>query len=409
MFLSGTLLTSGWSAPVPASAGTEAVPDLAMAPLSDFHVQWVNGRRLLRFTAMMVNIGAGHFELRGRRDSTSEPMVMRQFIFESSSRSAPVARRITTDAVAKYSGDGHDHWHVQEMMRYDLWGNGERQRGAKVGFCFLDSDPWRLSLDGASSASYYRGSWCGTDANALSNRMGISIGWGDEYTWGLAYQWVDITGLPSGTYTLRAKVDPYRFFVEQREGNQCAYARVGITATGVSLHSRGNECVNDWSGTTFADDIAWMYASGITTGCAPDLYCPRDPVTRGQMATFLNRALNLPAASRDYFTDDDASTHEGAINRLAEAGITTGCGSNRFCPERLVERAPMASFLARALSLPAPSDDYFSDDNDSAHEDNINRIAEAGITTGCGSRSFCPGLVVKRDTMAAFLHRAFGD
>ncbi|MGI8830728.1 MAG: hypothetical protein ACR2I5_13295 [Candidatus Limnocylindria bacterium] len=42
------------------AAGAEAVPDLAMAPLSDFQIQWVNGRRMLRFTAMMVNVGDGH-------------------------------------------------------------------------------------------------------------------------------------------------------------------------------------------------------------------------------------------------------------------------------------------------------------------------------------------------------------
>jgi hypothetical protein len=332
---------------------------------------------------------------------------MRQYIYESSSRSAPVARRIRTDAVAKYSGDGHNHWHVQEMMRYDLWGGGERLRGAKVGFCFLDSDPWNLSLPGASS-SYYRGSWCSTDPNTLGNRMGISIGWGDEYTWDLAWQWVDISGLAPGKYTIRAKVDPYQFFTEQREGNQCAYARVQISSTGVRLLSRGNACVNDWSGSRFADDIAWMYANGITTGCAPDLFCPKDPVTRAQMATFLSRAFDLPGTSNDYFTDDEGSPHERAINRLARAGITTGCTATRFCPGGIVARGQMATFLARALALPPASDDYFNDDNDSVHEDNINRIAEAGITQGCGGDSFCPGLDVRRETMAAFLHRAVG-
>jgi hypothetical protein len=66
----------------------------------------------------------------------------------------------------------------------------------------------------------------------------------------------------------------------------------------------------------------------------------------------------------------------------------------------------MASFLARALGLPPAGDDYFHDDDGSPHEDNINRLFEAGITTGCGGSSFCPNVVVKRETMAAFLHRA---
>ena len=34
--------------------------------------------------------------------------------------------------------------------------------------------------------------------------MGISVGWGDEYEYYLAWQWVDITNVPAGTYTVRA-------------------------------------------------------------------------------------------------------------------------------------------------------------------------------------------------------------
>jgi hypothetical protein len=407
--LAASVFAAAPSSVAPGRAGTEAIPDLAMAPITDVQIQFVNGRRMLRFTGMMVNIGKGHFELSGYRESTSDPMLMRQVIYETSSRSSPISRRIPTDAVAEFSGDGHDHWHVQEMMRYDLWGGDQLLRGAKIGFCFLDSDPWILSLEGAPASSYYRASWCGSDPDALSNRMGISIGWGDKYSWYLAYQWVDITGLPSGTYTLRAKVDPYKYFLEQREANQCAFVQVKITSTGVSVPSGGLECVNDWAGTRFADDIAWMFATGITTGCAPDLYCPSDSVTRGEMATFLTRAFDLPWTSQDFFTDDEGLAHEGAINRLAKSGITTGCSATRFCPERLVTRGQMATFLARALGLPPAAADHFNDDDGTAHEDSINRIYEAGITTGCSATRFCPGGLVTRAQMAAFLHRALGD
>ena len=202
-----------------------AVPDLAMAPLSDFRIQWVNGRRMLRFTAMMVNLGPGHFELRGGRASTAEPMAMRQVIYQTADRNGPIAQELPTAAVAQYSGDGHNHWHVMEMMRYDLWDGYNVVRGAKVGFCFLDSDRYF-----GSSGSYYRGSWCETSPSVLSNRMGISVGWGDEYTWDLAWQWVDITDMPSGTFVLRAKVDPYGFFLETDESNQCTIAQLSWTA-----------------------------------------------------------------------------------------------------------------------------------------------------------------------------------
>lgn len=44
--------------------------------------------------------------------------------------------------------------------------------------------------------------------------------------------------------------------------------------------------------------IEALAAAGVTGGCSvsPPLYCPDDPVTRGQMAVFISRALGLQFA-----------------------------------------------------------------------------------------------------------------
>ncbi len=95
---------------------------------------------------------------------------------------------------------------------------------------------------------------------------------------------------------------------------------------------------------------------GITQGCNPpvnDLYCPGATVTRGQMATFLVRALDLPAGTAS-FTDIGDSVHAANIQALATAGITRGCNppdNTLFCPTSPVTREQMATFLARALDL----------------------------------------------------------
>jgi S-layer homology domain len=39
--------------------------------------------------------------------------------------------------------------------------------------------------------------------------------------------------------------------------------------------------------------IEALYASGITVGCGGGNYCPNAPLTRGQMAVFLAKALGL--------------------------------------------------------------------------------------------------------------------
>ena len=61
------------------------------------------------------------------------------------------------------------------------------------------------------------------------------------------------------------------------------------------------------------------------------------------MAAFLDRALELPITTTDYFTDDEASSFEAAINRLAASGITKGCTATKFCPTATVTRGQMAA------------------------------------------------------------------
>ena len=164
----------------------------------------------------------------------------------------------------------------------------------------------------------------------------------------------------------------------------------------------------DIATSTFENDIVWLYQSGITSGCAPNYYCPNAPVTRGQMAAFLDRGLSLPSTSTDYFSDDNGTTFETNINRLAASGITKGCTPTTFCPSADVTRGQMAAFLVRALNLPTTSTDYFSDDNGTTFEHDINALAASGITRGCSPTTFCPTADVTRGQMAAFLHRALG-
>jgi hypothetical protein len=67
--------------------------------------------------------------------------------------------------------------------------------------------------------------------------------------------------------------------------------------------------------------------------------------------------------------------------------------------------------FVRALDLPATATDYFTDDDASIFEDNINRLAEAGITRGCNppaNDNYCPGDNLTRGQIAAFFHRALG-
>lgn len=177
-------------------------------------------------------------------------------------------------------------------------------------------------------------------------------------------------------------------------------------------------------GGSFTDDngniheasIEAIAAEEITKGCNPpinDRYCPSNSVTRGQMAAFLVRALNLTDRLNDPFFDDDESIFEADIERLAAAGITRGCNppiNDRYCPDSRVTRGQMAAFLVRALGYTdAGSGDLFVDDDGSVFEADIDRLGTAGVTKGCNPPTndrYCPDSPVLRDQMASFLTRA---
>jgi subtilisin family serine protease len=94
--------------------------------------------------------------------------------------------------------------------------------------------------------------------------------------------------------------------------------------------------------------------AGLTVGCAPGLYCGDLLIPRGQMAAMLSRALDLPQSSTDHFSDDNTSVFEGAINRIADVAITQGCNppsNTNFCPKDSVTRGQMAAFIKRAIEV----------------------------------------------------------
>ena len=135
---------------------------------------------------------------------------------------------------------------------------------------------------------------------------------------------------------------------------------LGIAGIGTAAAGHSFDDVPDAH--VFHTDIAWLAFEGITARCNPPentRFCPGDPVTRGQMAAFLSRALKLTDdGGGNTFTDDNGSVFEDDIAKLAAAGITAGCNppeNTRFCPGDPVTRGQMAAFLNRALNEPPGS------------------------------------------------------
>src|SRR5215210_6074256 len=186
----------------PAAAATDRLPDLGMAQLQNLRIKNCTqtnfkdcayvGQKQLRFDTVIVNVGAGSFEARGKRSTTSSSMTVTQRIDNGTKVGA----------------------------------------GAKEGFCFFDNVPF-----GSTQDAFYKG--CGNNPDALQVKMGLSRGWGDRYGAGTVGQYIDITNLTSGRYKLQATADEPNWFLESDDSNNFTWVEIQISGNSLSVIAYG--------------------------------------------------------------------------------------------------------------------------------------------------------------------------
>jgi hypothetical protein len=97
-------------------------------------------------------------------------------------------------------------------------------------------------------------------------------------------------------------------------------------------------------------DVEQFKADGITSGCGYSLFCPDQALTRAAAVTFLLRKLGYTQASctPEIFTDVPSSFGLcGWVNKAYEIGLTTGCGTNLFCPNDPVLQSTLETYIER--------------------------------------------------------------
>ena len=176
---------------------------------------------------------------------------------------------------------------------------------------------------------------------------------------------------------------------------------------------------SDDDGSVHEPGLEALAARGVLAGmeCDEGLICPTEPLKRWEMAVWLVRVLDGadPAPlDESRFVDVDAELWWAPfVDRLFALEVTVGCRTEpaRFCPDRNVSRAQMATFLKRAFALEQADPAGFADvDAGGSHSANIDALAAAGITVGCRREPlrYCPDRDVNRAQMATFLARALG-
>lgn len=218
---------------------TPILPDLAVLAPFDFTIEVNGDKRLLRFSTVLVNLGPGPFQLFGFDPDgvtgIGDTLQVRQQIFQSDG----TILTIPTTATMVWAADGHNHFHIADLQRIRLQNlQSETLRAiAKTGFCFLDSFVFRSK----EPAHYENATFV---CNVAPNRtvpMGISVLWGDVYRRTIAFQWIDITGLPDGDYLIEILADPPietgGQFLEADETNNRGWATIRLRGSKVQVLS----------------------------------------------------------------------------------------------------------------------------------------------------------------------------
>jgi hypothetical protein len=104
----------------------------------------------------------------------------------------------------------HGHFHFRGFALFELVDSAGTVVAStgKRAFCLRDNVPYSGSAE--PSAGYN------------CDNQGITAGWEDVYDKSVDCQWLDVTGVPSGYYTLRVTVNPERLLAESNYDNNSA-------------------------------------------------------------------------------------------------------------------------------------------------------------------------------------------
>ena len=191
-----------------------------------------------------------------------------------------------------------------------------------------------------------------------------------------------------------------------------------VAAAGLSTTAVAQDRFTDVDSRAHGANIEALERVGLFDGteCGARKFCPGDPLKRWAAAVWIVRAVDgedpFPVKESRFADVDDDEWWMPYVERLADLGITVGCGTNPllYCPDQNVTRARMASFLVRAFRLQRAPSAGFTDTRGGDHETNIDALFASGITVGCHTRPlrYCPNDPVSRAQMASLLNRGMG-
>ncbi|MDI3331470.1 MAG: S-layer homology domain-containing protein [Micrococcus sp.] len=162
---------------------------------------------------------------------------------------------------------------------------------------------------------------------------------------------------------------------------------------------------------SFYEAITWMACEDITAGYADGSFGKARQITRGETAQFLYRMSGdeHPAGTRRDFTDvNPGGAGFTAISWMEDRGYSAGYADGRFGINDPISRGELASFMYRmggSVKAEVPTTSPFADmKTTTAFYTGAAWLKSTGMVGGYADGTFRPGKPITRGETAAFLY-----
>jgi Bacterial Ig domain len=218
------------------SAAPIAYPDLqVLMPTGDIAIVHKSATRTLEFTHITWNSGAGPFEIRPVYDELTGISQGYQALYTSPSpgvwtfaQTTPIVGPMIWEPPSDY------RFPLDKFRLYSAASGGGLgsvvATSPKVDYC-MTSDTRVGGVPNTPTNNEYPSSTC----LKPEGRLGLSVGWGDQYEATDGGEGIEISSLPDGIYWLRGEVDPFHYFLESSASDNITDTKLQITGDTVKV------------------------------------------------------------------------------------------------------------------------------------------------------------------------------
>ncbi len=327
------------------TAAPIAYPDLqVLMPTGDIAIEHSGSTRTLEFTHISENAGAGPFEIRPTYNEKTGISQGYQALYAMPSpgvwkfaRTVPIVGPMIWTPPSDYNFPLDKFWLYNVASGGGIGGLVETS--PKDLFC-MTSDTYVGGVPNTPEDNEYPG-----DPGCLSpeGRLGLSVGWGDQYEATDGGEGIPISSIPNGTYWLRGEVDPYHYFQESNTANNITDTKLQIEGDTVKVLEQTHPestppTVTLTSPAVEAIISATATLSASVTGPAPisSVQFLLDGQPIGAPVTTPPYTLSWPLGSTPpgkHFISAQATDSSGFVGTAADVPVTVKEGSGKEGPD----------------------------------------------------------------------------